>query len=174
MGKQSVNLHKIRLLLLDVDGVLTDGGLVIHGDGSESKVFNVYDGHRIKMWQRAGLLCGVLSGRESAATARRAEQLALSFVMQGCTEKLPAFERLLSDAKLAADEVAYVGDDLMDLPLLRRVGFAVTVGSASEEVKQQADYVTSRGGGEGAVAEVIEYMLKITGRWEDLIQRYQV
>lgn len=174
MGKQNVNLQKIRLLLLDVDGVLTDGGLLIHADGTESKLFNVYDGHRIKMWQRAGLLCGFLSGRDSAATSRRGEQLEVAFVMQGCTEKLPAFERMLAERDLTAEQVAYVGDDLMDLPLLRRVGFAVAVASAPEEIRRQADYVTLRDGGHGAVAEVIEYLLKITGRWEDLIQRYQV
>lgn len=174
MGKQSVHVQKIRLLLLDVDGVLTDGGLLIHADGSESKQFNVYDGHRIKMWQRAGLLCGFLSGRQSAATTRRAEQLDVSLVLQGCTEKLPAFERLLSERQLTAAEVAYVGDDLMDLPLFRRVGFAAAVANANEEVKQQADYVTSRCGGQGAVGEVIEYLLKITGRWEDLVRQYQV
>lgn len=174
MGKQSVNLQKIQLLLLDVDGVLTDGGILIHADGSESKQFNVYDGHRIKMWQRAGLRCGFLSGRQSEATARRAEQLEAAFVLQGCTEKLPAFEQLLSDARLSAEQVAYVGDDLMDLPLLRRVGFAVAVANAVEEVRRQADYVTVREGGHGAVAEVIEYLLKITGRWEELTRRYLV
>lgn len=174
MGKQSVNLQKIEMLLLDVDGVLTDGGLLIHADGSESKLFNVYDGHRIKMWQRAGLRCGFLSGRHSEATSRRAEQLEVGFVLQGCTEKLPAFERLLSEACLSADQVAYVGDDLMDLPLLRRVGFAVAVANAAEEVRRQADYVTVRAGGHGAVAEVIEYLLKITGRWEGLTRKYQV
>ena len=173
MGKQSVDLQKIRLLLLDVDGVLTDGGLLLHADGTESKIFNVYDGHRIKMWQRAGLLCGFLSGRESAVTARRAEQLGVSYVRQGCTEKLPAFEQLLNELQLTADQTVYMGDDLMDMPLLRRAGFAVAVANAAEEVKQQADYVTQRSGGQGAVGEVIEYLLKITGRWEDLVRRYQ-
>jgi 3-deoxy-D-manno-octulosonate 8-phosphate phosphatase (KDO 8-P phosphatase) len=173
-AKMRVNLNRIRLLLLDVDGVLTDGGLLIHPDGSESKWFNVYDGHRIQMWQRAGLLCGLLSGRRSEATLRRAEQLGISCVLQNCKEKLPAFEQLLIQMQLEPDEVAYVGDDLMDLPILKRVGFAATVSNAPEEVRRYADYVTIRDGGKGAVAEVIEYLLRITGRWEELLKPYQV
>jgi 3-deoxy-D-manno-octulosonate 8-phosphate phosphatase (KDO 8-P phosphatase) len=173
-AKSRINLKKLRLLLLDVDGVLTDGSLQIYADGSESKVFNVYDGHRIRMWQRAGLMCGLLSGRQSEVTQRRAEQLEISLVLQDCKEKLPAFERLLAEIKLEPDEVAYVGDDLMDLPILRRVGFAVAVANAPQEVRRYADYVTVRDGGKGAVAEVIEYLLQITGRWEELLQRYQV
>lgn len=172
--KPRANLNKIRLLLLDVDGVLTDGRLLIHPDGSESKWFNVYDGHRIRMWQRAGLMCGMLSGRCSEATSRRAEQLGISLVLQDCKEKLPAFEKLLAEVCLNPEEVAYVGDDLMDVPVLRRVGFAVAVANAPEEVRRYADYVTVRDGGKGAVAEVIEYLLRITGRWEELLQRYQV
>lgn len=168
------NLNRIRLLLLDVDGVLTDGSLLIHPDGSESKWFNVYDGHRIRMWQRAGLLCGLLSGRESEATLRRAEQLQISLVLQGCQEKLPAFEQMLTNMQLEPEEVAYVGDDWMDLPILRRVGFAAAVANAPEEVRRYADYVTVCEGGKGAVAEVIEYLLQTTGRWDDLLKQYQV
>ncbi|MEJ5259057.1 MAG: HAD-IIIA family hydrolase [Anaerohalosphaeraceae bacterium] len=173
-AKTRGNLNRIRLLLLDVDGVLTDGSLLIHPDGSESKWFNVYDGHRIRMWQRAGLLCGLLSGRQSEATLRRAEQLQISLVLQGCAEKLPAFEQVLSDMQLEPDEVAYVGDDWMDLPILRRVGFAAAVANAPKEVRQYADYVTACEGGKGAVAEVIEYLLRTTGRWDDLLKPYQV
>jgi len=173
-AKARVNLNRIRMLLLDVDGVLTDGGLLIHPDGSESKWFNVYDGHRIRLWQQAGLLCGLLSGRQSEATLRRAEQLQISLVLQGCGEKLPAFEQMLAEMRLEPEQVAYVGDDLMDLPILRRVGFAVAVANAPEEVRRHADYVTLRDGGKGAVAEVIEYLLRITGRWEELLKQYQV
>lgn len=173
-AKAHVNPNRIRLLLLDVDGVLTDGGIWIHPDGSESKCFNVYDGHRIQMWQRAGLLCGLLSGRQSEATCRRAEQLGIPLVLQNCKDKLPAFEQLLIQMQLEPDEVAYVGDDLMDLPILRRAGLAVAVANAPEEVRRHADYVTVREGGKGAVAEVIEYLLRITGRWEELLKRYQV
>jgi len=174
VGKQIIDFQDLKMLLMDVDGVLTDGGLIVHSDGTESKQFHVFDGHRIKMWQRAGLLCGLLSGRQSASTTWRAKQLEIPIVLQDCKQKLPAFEQLLADTNLRPQQVVYVGDDLMDLPLLRRAGFAVTVADAVEEVKQQADYVTQRSGGQGAVGEVIEYLLKITGRWEELIQRYQV
>ncbi len=173
-AKARGNLSRIRMLLLDVDGVLTDGSLLIHPDGSESKWFNVYDGHRIRMWQRAGLLCGLLSGRQSEATLRRAEQLQISLVLQGCGEKLPAFEQVLRDMQLEPEEVAYVGDDWMDLPVFRRVGFAAAVANAPEEVRRHADYVTVCEGGKGAVAEVIEYLLRTTGRWDDLLKPYQV
>ena len=174
MGKQTVDLQKIKLLLLDVDGVMTDGAFYIHSDGTESKRFCVFDGHRIKMWLRAGLQCAIISGRESKATTIRAEQLGIQHVLQGCREKVTAFEQTLEKLNLTPDEVVFVGDDLLDLPLLRRVGFAVAVANAATEVKTLADYITTNTGGNGAVGEVIEYLLKATGRWEELIRRYMV
>jgi 3-deoxy-D-manno-octulosonate 8-phosphate phosphatase (KDO 8-P phosphatase) len=168
------DLFKIQLLILDVDGVLTDGGIVVHSDGTESKRFSVLDGHRIKLWQRSGGLTAIISGRETAATTIRAEQLGISFVMQGCLDKLPAFEQLLKNTGLTPEQTAYVGDDLMDIPLVRRAGLGVAVAGAADEVKKYADFITQRTGGDGAVAEVIEHLLKKNMKWDELMERYRV
>ncbi len=167
-----VNLADIQLLVLDVDGVLTDGSLIINADGSESKSFNTLDGHGIRMWQRAGFKVVFLSGRPSDPTKCRAEELEIDHVFQDCHNKLEVFEDLLKELGLSADKAAYVGDDLPDLPVIRCVGFGVAVANAVDEVKQYADYVTTRRGGDGAVREVIEYILKSTGRWQQLMDRY--
>jgi len=166
------NLADIQILVLDVDGVLTNGTVVINGDGSESKAFNVLDGHGIRMWQRAGLKVAFLSGRMSEPTRHRAEQLQIDHCLQDCLDKLPALEKLLQQLGLAAQQAAYIGDDLMDLPAIRHVGFGAAVANAIDEVKQSADYVTKPPGGSGAVREVIEYILKKTGRWPELMKRY--
>ena len=168
------DLSGIQLLILDVDGVLTDGGIIVHSDGTESKRFSVLDGHRIKLWQRSGGLTAIISGRETAATTIRAEQLGITHVLQGCLDKLPVFEQLLEKVGLTPKQTAYVGDDLMDIPLVRRVGFGVAVANASDELKKHADFITQRAGGEGAVAEVIEYLLKKKMKWEKLMERYRV
>lgn len=169
---QQPNLDGIKLLVVDVDGVLTDGGVIIHHDGTESKTFNVLDGHGIRMWHRAGQKTAIMSGRTAEATRHRAGQLEITYVFQGCTEKVTSFERLLKESGFSADQVAYIGDDVLDLPVMRRAGFAVAVKNAVDEVKQYADYVTSRCGGHGAVRETIEYILKKTGRWTELMGRY--
>jgi len=166
------NLADIEMLAMDVDGVLTDGTLVINADGSESKFFNSMDGHGIRMWQRAGLKVALISGRASEPTQRRAEQLQIEYVFQDCHNKLPVFEKLLEQLGLAPNKAAYIGDDLTDLPVIRYAGFGVTVANAADEVKQYADYVTTRTGGNGAVREVIEYILKNTGRWQERMTRY--
>jgi len=166
------NLADIQLLVLDADGVLTDGTLIINGDGSESKSFNSLDGHGIVMWRRAGLKVAFLSGRASEPTRYRAEQLDIDCCIQGCLDKLGGLKKLLEQAGLAPQQVAYIGDDLPDLPPIRYVGFGVAVANAVDEVKQYADYVTTRAGGSGAVREVIEYILKSTGRWQQLMNRY--
>lgn len=171
-GKPKANLADIQMLVLDVDGVLTDGGLIINGDGSESKSFNSLDGHGIKMWRRAGLKVAFLSGRASEPTKYRAEQLEVDYVLQNCLDKMSALEQLLEQSGLSAEKVAYVGDDLPDLPVIRYVGFGAAVANAVDEVKRYADYVTVRYGGSGAVREVIEYILKNTGRWQELMKRY--
>ena len=160
------------MLVIDVDGVLTDGTIVVNADGSESKFFNSLDGHGIRMWQRAGLKVAFLSGRESEPTKYRAEQLEIDYCVQNCYDKLPALEKLLEQQGLSPDRVAYIGDDLSDLPAIRYVGFGAAVTDAVDEVKQYADYVTTRRGGSGAVREVIEYILKNTGRWQELMKRY--
>ena len=166
-------LNAIELLVLDVDGVMTDGGLIVHSDGTESKRFHTLDGHGIRLWLRAGLKVALLSGRRSAPVAKRAAELGIPYVLEDCHFKRPALEQLLESLHLKAEQVAYIGDDLPDMPVLEFVGFAVAVANAVDEVKDCADYVTTRSGGSGAVREVIEYILKGSGRWEPLMQRYQ-
>lgn len=171
-NRRKIDLAGIEMLVLDVDGVLTDGRIITHPDGSESKSFHVLDGHGIRLWQRAGLKMAWLSGRSSTATSRRAAELQVAHVLQDCHFKLPALQQLLEQVGVAAPHVAYVGDDLMDLPPMRYAGFGVAVANAVEEVKQGADYVTARPGGAGAVREVIELILKGAGRWAGLMERY--
>ena len=167
-----VNLTEIKILALDVDGVMTDGTLVINADGSESKFFNTLDGHGIKMWRRAGLKVALISGRASPPTERRAEQLKIEYVFQDCHYKLPVVEQLLDQIGLLPENMAFIGDDLTDMPVMRYAGFAVAVANAVDEVKECADYVTTRPGGNGAVREVIEYILKNSGRWQELMKKY--
>ena len=165
-------LAKIRLLLLDVDGVLTDGRITYDDRGAETKAFDVKDGHGMKMLQRVGFRIGIITGRQSAVVERRAAELGIDLVYQGAKDKLLPFSEILEKTGLTAEEVAYVGDDLPDLPVLMRVGFAVTVADALEELKPHADYVTRRPGGRGAVREVCDLLLKETGRWESVTDRY--
>lgn len=163
---------KIKILVLDVDGVLTDGTIVINSDGSESKNFNVKDGHRIKLWLRSGFKVAVISGRDSDATAVRCEQLGIKHIYQGCKIKEPVLDKLLDELGLSADEAAYVGDDLMDVPLVRKCGFGVAVADASSHLKKYSDYVTENCGGKGAVCEVIELLLSKNGKWNEVTKRY--
>ena len=169
---KDLDFAKIKLLALDVDGVLTNGTLVINADGSESKFFNSLDGHGIKMWQRAGLKVALVSGRASVPTERRAEQLQIEYVFQDCHYKLPVVEQLAEQLDLLPENMAFIGDDLTDMPVMRYVGFGIAVANAVDEVKQCADYVTTHPGGSGAVREVIEYILKKSGRWQELMKRY--
>lgn len=168
------NLEEIKMLVLDVDGVLTDGKIVVNADGSESKLFCVHDGHGIRMWRRAGLKVALLSGRKAGPTRYRAEQIEADYCLEDCHDKVGALKGLLAEAQMREEEIAYVGDDLPDVPAMRRAGFGVAVANAAEEVRACADYVTSRAGGDGAVREVIEYILKETGKWEELVRRYLV
>jgi 3-deoxy-D-manno-octulosonate 8-phosphate phosphatase (KDO 8-P phosphatase) len=162
--------RKIRLLLLDVDGVMTDGKICLQQfpDGSvqEMKQFNSQDGAGLNLAKDAGLRTGVISGRDSAAVNRRAKETRMEFIFQGRAEKIPAYEEILRAAGLEDSAVAYMGDDLPDLPVLRRVGFAVAVANAVPEVKRAAHYVTRRSGGDAAVREVIECILKAQGKWD--------
>ncbi|AQQ71876.1 3-deoxy-D-manno-octulosonate 8-phosphate phosphatase KdsC [Limihaloglobus sulfuriphilus] len=164
----------IKMLILDVDGVLTDGGIILAEDGTEMKLFNSQDGHGIKLWQRAGLETAIISGRVTNVTAKRAEQLDIKYVMQGCKKKLPAYESLLEKVGLTAAQTAYIGDDTIDIPLVRRAGFGAAVENAVDELKHYADYTTKRKGGSGAVREVIELLLKASGRWDSLMERYLI
>jgi len=172
MEAMSTNLNDIRLLVMDVDGVLTDGAISVNADGTETKCFNSLDGHGIRMWRRAGLKVAFISGRAADAVNHRARDLGVGHVFQDCHDKLPVLEELVRREGLGPHQVACIGDDLTDLPMLRYVGFAAAVANAVDEVKQQAHYVTTRCGGSGAVREVIEHILKNTGKWQELMKRY--
>lgn len=174
MSQSLKNIDKIKMLIMDVDGVLSDGGIYISEEGVESKRFNVQDGHGIKMLQRAGYRTAIISGRETKATAVRAEQLKIDYVYQKCLKKLPVFEQLLSESGLTAEEVAFVGDDTLDLPLIKRAGLGVAVANAVDELKEAADYITVKQGGNGAVREVCELLMKSTGKWAKQMERYLV
>ena len=163
---------RIKLLLLDCDGVLTDGRLWPLENGDEHKSFNTKDGLGLTLLRRAGLRAGIISGRTSTALERRAKELGVEFLRQGNEQKVAAFEDILRAAAISEDEVAFVGDDLSDIPLMRRVELAVAVADAVEETRTAAHYITRAKGGKGAVREVIEIILKSQGHWQDLVETY--
>ena len=163
---------KVRLFLVDVDGVLTDGGIIHDGHGVETKRFHVRDGHGIKMMQRAGIEVGIITGRTSEAVRIRAEELGISLVRQGIFEKTAEWREILGEKGLSPEESAYVGDDIVDIPLLRQVGFAATVADAEEYVLSEVDFVSSRRGGHGAVREIVEFVLQSCGTWEKVSAKY--
>lgn len=166
-------LDRIRLLVLDVDGVLTDGRIVYDSAGAETKAFSAADGQGIKYWLRAGHQAALLTGRDSPVVGRRAEELGISLVRTGAKDKLPVFDDLLEEAGCTAEETCAVGDDLPDLPILARSGLAVAVPGAPEAVRRVAHYVTRAAGGAGAVRETIELLLRYQDRWEGVTQRYE-
>jgi 3-deoxy-D-manno-octulosonate 8-phosphate phosphatase (KDO 8-P phosphatase) len=162
----------VRLLLFDVDGVLTDGAVLMHADGSESKSFHIRDGAALVWAQRAGLSVGLLSARTSGATAQRAAQLGIRIVSQGVAQKSDAYEAICRQAGLEDSAVAFMGDDLLDLPVLSRVGLSAAPADAAPEVRASVDWVSPSGGGRGAARELIELVLRAQGRWDDVVQQY--
>jgi len=160
---------------MDVDGVLTDGRVWLQSwpDGSamEIKGFHSQDGVRLKLARASGLRTGLITGRDSAAVNRRARECEIEFVLQGRAEKVPAFEEILRQSGLKEEETAYIGDDLPDIPVMRRVGLAIAVANAAPEVKKAAHFVTSREGGNGAISQVVELIFKAQGKWADAISR---
>lgn len=163
---------KIKLLLLDVDGVMTDGRIIYSNDGDETKAFDVKDGHGLKLLQRAGIRVGIITGRQSKVVSRRAEELGVEILYQGVKDKTHPFREILERYSLAPEEVAYVGDDVVDLPVMKQVGFSATVADAVEDIKPYVDLVTVRLGGRGAVREVCDHILKSTGLWATVTDRY--
>ena len=161
----------VRLLILDVDGVLTDGTITYSDSGEELKSFHVRDGSGLKLWRLAGMRTAFLSGRQSPAVSRRAAELGVTLVLQGRLDKLEALAEILATTGCAASQSCAVGDDLQDLPLLDAVGVAVAVHDACPEVRTMADYVTATSGGRGAARELVEWLLKRQGRWDGLIAR---
>jgi 3-deoxy-D-manno-octulosonate 8-phosphate phosphatase (KDO 8-P phosphatase) len=172
MTKKTDKLE-ISLLTMDVDGVMTDGGIIVHDDGSESKKFHVHDGAWLRIWRRQGLKTAVITGRQCHAVEHRMRGLEIDYVYQRAIDKLAAFEKLQADSGVPAHRIAYIGDDVMDLPVLRRVGFSAAVADSHPLVLDAVDYVTTRSGGRGAVQEMIEYLLKKMGLWDAAMQRYQ-
>lgn len=155
----------IEVLLLDVDGVLTDGGIIYGDDGREWKVFHVRDGSGLKIWHLAGKRSAVISGRSSSVVDVRAMELGISLVLQGAADKRPAYQRVLTDMAVRPEQVCYMGDDVPDLPILHNCGLAVAVADACPEVRTAAHYVTGAPGGRGAVRETVELILRCQNRW---------
>jgi 3-deoxy-D-manno-octulosonate 8-phosphate phosphatase (KDO 8-P phosphatase) len=162
----------LKLLLFDVDGVLTDGTILVHGDGSESKQFNIKDGAAMVWAQRAGLGIGLLSARTADATSIRAAQLGLKVVVQGSANKLAGYEQILADQGLRDEEVGYMGDDLQDLPVLRRAGFSAAPADAAADVRAAVHWVSAAGGGRGAARECIEHVMRARGTWTPAVAEF--
>ena len=168
---------RVKLFLMDVDGVLTDGTMFYvpdpQGRMAESKAFHAQDGIALQWLNWKGIKTGVISGRESPATTERARQVKMTYVYQGHIEKVPILEEILADAKIDAQDVAYAGDDLTDVVIFRRVGLGVATGNARDEVKRAAHYVTQARGGRGAIREVAELLLKAQNRWGEILKKYE-
>ena len=164
---------RVRWILLDSDGVLTDGRLYTGANGEDMRAFSVKDGHGIRMAQQAGLSLGVISGRRSKALELRAAELDFEEVHQGVHDKLALFEEILVRRKVRAEEVCFVGDDLIDLLPMRQAGFAVAPADAVDEVREAAHWVTSKNGGDGAVRETLDLILKACGKWDEVTRRYR-
>jgi len=163
---------RIKLLLFDVDGVLTDGRVLLHSDGTESKQFGIRDGIAMVWAQRTGLTVGFLSARSSPTTIHRAAQLGITIVYQGVVNKLDAYEQILAQQQLTGDQVAYMGDDVLDLPVLGRVGLSAAPADAVEDVRARVDWVSQSGGGGGAARELVELIMKAQDRWDPIVAAY--
>ena len=163
---------KVKLVIFDVDGVLTDGGLFFGDDGQEYKAFNSRDGHGMKMLQSSGVQVGIITGRTSNVVTHRMENLGVTNVYQGQLDKVPAFERMIADLGVTPEEVAYVGDDVVDLPVMRKVGLAIAVADAHFFVKEHAHWATPNGGGRGAARDVCELIMKGHGVLEETLRGY--
>jgi YrbI family 3-deoxy-D-manno-octulosonate 8-phosphate phosphatase len=163
---------KIELILSDVDGVMTDGGIHVLDDDQQMVTFHIRDGMGVRLWREAGGRFGIVSGRKLEAVRRRAADLWLDIVQLGVDDKLPAVDAIATELLLSREHVCYIGDDLLDLATIRAVGLGVAVADAVEDVRRAAKYVTSVPGGKGAVREVVEVILKNSGRWDAVLRRY--
>jgi 3-deoxy-D-manno-octulosonate 8-phosphate phosphatase (KDO 8-P phosphatase) len=171
-SRSTEKARNVKLLILDVDGVLTDGRIVIDDRGVETKCFDVRDGHGIKLLKRADIEVAIITGRESEVVSHRARELGIDSVYQNIHDKLEVYEAILEEKGLRDGDVGFVGDDIVDLPVLRRAGFSVVVADGVEELKPYADYVSRNRGGRGAVREISELILKAQGKWSQLMKRY--
>jgi 3-deoxy-D-manno-octulosonate 8-phosphate phosphatase (KDO 8-P phosphatase) len=167
-----IKAKRIRLLILDVDGVLTAGHIVIDGMGPELKVFNVHDGLGLALWRRAGFKTAIITAGNTKAVRKRSNWLKIDKVCQGIIDKLPAYEKMKRYFGMEDDQVCFVGDDLTDLPVLKTAGISCTVPGAPDYVKSRVDYISKNQGGRGAVREVIEVLLKAKGVWHKTTKKY--
>lgn len=166
-GSIKEKIKKIKILILDVDGIMTDGSIIYNDDGKETKVFDVKDGHGIKMLMRAGISVALITGRKSGVVRHRAKNLGIDMVYQNAVDKVIAFNDILAKTSLKPENAAYMGDELVDIPVLKRAGLSITVPDGVPEVKAVSDYVTKKYGGKGAVREVSELILKVQNKWPE-------
>jgi len=168
--------RRVEFILMDVDGVMTDGQILIMPDSQglrhEFKMFNVHDGVGLTFARRIGLRLGILTGRNSESVAVRAKELGMEIIEQGSLNKLETYQKIRETIQLEDSHIAYMGDDLQDLPVLRRVGFAVGVANAQEDIKKFCHLVTGREGGHGAVREALEFIIRAQGKWDQIMARY--
>jgi len=165
-------LRPLRLLALDVDGVLTDGSLYFHADGGETKSFNTQDGQGIKLLQASGVQVAIITGRDSLIVSQRAAALKINSVMQGREDKLAALTELAEELNLSWEQIGYCGDDLPDLAAIRKAGFGASVANAPEYIQHHADYITQHSGGQGAVRELTDMIMQAQGNWQDCLNHY--
>jgi len=163
---------QVRMILLDVDGVLTDGKIYLGNNDEEFRTFFVRDGLAIRMGQSAGLRFGIVSGRNSPLVERRARELDIENIHQGVQDKGERLERIVAETGLKAEQICFVGDDLIDVPAMRRAGLAACPADGCEETRQFAHYICDNKGGHGAVREVVDLVLRATGRWDEVMQRF--
>lgn len=169
-GKLESKIKKIRLLILDVDGVLTNGEIVLDEHGKEIKTFDVQDGYGLVLLQRAGYKTAILSARSAGAVTARARDLKITKICQNASPKIKVYQNLLREMRLKDEQVCFIGDDLPDIAVLKRVGFSVSVPNGASEVRRIVDYVTKREGGSGAVREIVEMILKVNLKWEGILK----
>lgn len=163
---------RVKLLVLDVDGVLTDGRIIMDHKGREIKAFDVRDGHGLRLLREAGIEVAILTGRSSPVVQKRADDLGILWVRQGVHDKIGAYQEIAHEVGITDDEACFIGDDLVDIPLLKRVGTPIVVGDGAPEAKRFARYVTQSPGGKGAVREVCDLLLQAQGKWEAVLRRY--
>lgn len=172
--KIAQRMQRVRLILSDVDGVMTDGGITYDNQGIETKTFHVRDGMGIKLWQKSGYKFGVITARSSHIVKVRMDELKVDFIRQGSEEKLAAATQIVNELGLKLEDVCYIGDDLTDAPLLAAVGMSVTVADGASDLHSKVDLVTKATGGQGAIRELIESILKSQNRWDEILQSWSV
>ncbi len=165
-------IKKIKILILDVDGIMTDGSIIYDDNGKETKVFDVKDGHGIKMLMRAGITVAIITARKSGVVTHRAKNLGITMVYQKAVDKVSAFNDILAKTSFKPENAEYMGDELVDIPVLKKAGFSITVPDGVSEVKAISNYITKMHGGKGAVREVSELILNVQNKWNDIVKKY--